>query len=184
MARPEVIVESIIVLVRLDVVRHSAYSCLYLPLQGLSEPSVIDVVREFWCMYNFDHVSVIPGDVQKGTTLVLDAKCSIVQFLRRRMREDVGQITCKNFRVFRSPPTLAEVELPARSASDVHDASASPFPIKIASLFQSIPKKNGMKSTRNPAWTQSAGALNKMRNRKYETYIKSQVWYPSCFDLI
>lgn len=45
-ARPQVIVKFIVVLACLDVICHSACPRFYLPLEVLSEPWAVDIVRE------------------------------------------------------------------------------------------------------------------------------------------
>lgn len=89
-ARPKVVVKCKIILVCLDVVCYHSRSYLYLCLHVLSEPRVVDVVREFWRMHNFDRVPITLSDLEKRGTLALNTKCSIDQLLRGKMREDVG----------------------------------------------------------------------------------------------
>lgn len=85
-ARPEVVVKFILILVCLDVVCHSARSRFYLPLQILSKPGIVDVIWELWRVHDLDRVSILLGDLEATVTLALNAKGVIVQLLRREMR--------------------------------------------------------------------------------------------------
>lgn len=92
-ARPKVAVKIKIIFVCLDVVCHSARSCLYLRLQVLSEPMIVDVARELRCVHDLDRLSIMFRNLEKTETLAFNAQGAVIQLSLRKMRDHVGQIT-------------------------------------------------------------------------------------------